>query len=232
MATAFDTPVWPTLRRSPEPVARGLDPRDQRVGRALHRGPAPRPRRPVPARALRRPRQRRRPAPRTETAEPRRRTTSAPRATASARRARPARTTRRAAQTTRRAASDDPPRRQRRPRAAPRAGRAAPISGYDDLTADEIVAKLPEQPQTALVAIAAYEQATRQARRPCSSASPRSPAPSPRRATTSSTPTRRRSSSRAAAPTLAAAVRDYERRHKDRASVIEAAVRRADADAS
>src|SRR6185295_3343317 len=69
------------------------------------------------------------------------------------------RTTRRAAQTTRRAA-------QTTRRAAPSTRRAAakpaapPITGYDDLNVDEIVAKLPEQPQTALVTIAAYERAT------------------------------------------------------------------------
>src|SRR5919197_486537 len=34
-----------------------------------------------------------------------------------------------------------------------------PIAGYDDLTADEVIAKLPEQPQAALAQIAVYEKA-------------------------------------------------------------------------
>ena len=83
---------------------------------------------------------------------------TAARATASAART-TRRTTRRAAQTTRRAASTT---RRAAAQSTRRAAKPAapPITGYDDLTADEIVAKLPEQPQTALVAIAAYEQAT------------------------------------------------------------------------
>ena len=35
----------------------------------------------------------------------------------------------------------------------------APITGYDDLTADELVAKLPEQSQATLALVAAYEKA-------------------------------------------------------------------------
>ena len=128
-------------------------------------------------------------------------------------------------------ASDDPPGREARAARRPRRAAGGPhraISGYDDLTAEEIVAKLPEQPQTTLVEIATYEQAKRSAR-PCCSASPRSAAPSRRPGYDELNADEAQKLITSGSPTLAAAVRDYERRHKDRASVIEAAVRHADA---
>ena len=155
MATAFDTPVLPFADPSPisQPVDRGLDPRDQRVGRALHPVLQPRPRRPAPssrptaasarqaAHAAATPRRPSRPRRPPATGPPAR----AARATRRTRRAARRHATRRAAATTRRAAAQ--PRRRRRA-----AGRRPPIAGYDDLTAEEIVAKLPEQSQTTLVA--------------------------------------------------------------------------------
>src|SRR4051794_6346388 len=65
------------------------------------------------------------------------------------------RATRRTATATRQAAKQV---RAAKPAAA-RVPAEAPIAGYDDLTAEEIVAKLPEQSQATLVQVAAYEQA-------------------------------------------------------------------------
>jgi len=139
---------------------------------------------------------------------------------------RAATTTRRAAQTTRRAA-------QTTRRAAQTARRAAkpaapPITGYDDLTADEIVAKLPEQPQTALVAIAAYEQANEKRSTVLQRVAALSgPEPAPGYDELNADDAQKLITGGSAE--LAAAVRDYERRHKDRASVVETATRHADA---
>jgi len=132
---------------------------------------------------------------------------------------RAATTTRRAAQTTRRAAQTA--RRAAKP-AAP------PITGYDDLTADEIVAKLPEQPQTALVAIAAYEQANEKRSTVLQRVAALSgPEPAPGYDELNADDAQKLITGGSAE--LAAAVRDYERRHKDRASVVETATRHADA---
>jgi len=132
---------------------------------------------------------------------------------------RAATTTRRAAQTTRRAAQTT--RRAAKP-AAP------PITGYDDLTADEIVAKLPEQPQTALVAIAAYEQANEKRSTVLQRVAALSgPEPAPGYDELNADDAQKLITGGSAE--LAAAVRDYERRHKDRASVVETATRHADA---
>jgi hypothetical protein len=132
---------------------------------------------------------------------------------------RAATTTRRAAQTTRRAAQTT--RRAAKP-AAP------PITGYDDLTADEIVAKLPEQPQTVLVAIAAYEQANEKRSTVLQRVAALSgPEPAPGYDELNADDAQKLITGGSAE--LAAAVRDYERRHKDRASVVETAARHADA---
>jgi hypothetical protein len=131
------------------------------------------------------------------------------------------RTTRRAANTTRRAAKP----------AARAAAAAPPIPGYDGLTAEEIVAKLPEQPQTTLAVIATYEQAKdKRATVLQRIAALSGPEPAPGYDALTAEEAQKLVTN--GSPTLAAAVRDYERRHKDRASVIEAAVRHADADAS
>src|SRR3954470_4778775 len=70
----------------------------------------------------------------------------------------------------------------------PAAAVEPPIPGYDDLTADELVAKLPEQSQATLVQVAAYEQAhdkrTTVLERVAAVSRP-GPAPSRRPATTS-----------------------------------------------
>jgi hypothetical protein len=132
---------------------------------------------------------------------------------------RAATTTRRAAQTTRRAAATT--RRAAKP-AAP------PITGYDDLTADEIVAKLPEQSQTALAAIAAYEQANQKRATVLQRVAALSgPEPAPGYDELNADEAQKLVTGGSAE--LAGAVRDYERRHKDRTSVIEAATRHADA---
>jgi hypothetical protein len=148
------------------------------------------------------------------------------------------RTTRRAASTTRRAAK--PAARAAAPAAraaapAPRAATpaptasTAPISGYDDLTAEQIVAKLPEQPQTVLAKIATYEQAKdKRATVLQRIAALTGPEPAPGYDALTADEAQKLVTNGSA--TLAAAVRDYERRHKDRASVIETAVRHADAD--
>jgi hypothetical protein len=133
------------------------------------------------------------------------------------------RTTRRAASTTRRAAKP-----AARAAAAP-AAPTAPISGYDGLTAEEIVAKLPEQPQTTLAEIATYEQANQKRATVLQRiAALTGPEPAPGYDALTADEAQKLITS--GSPTLAASVRDYERRHKDRASVIEAAVRHADAD--
>jgi hypothetical protein len=151
---------------------------------------------------------------------------SAARATASAART-TRRTTRRAAQTTRRAASTT---RRAAAQSTRRAAKPAapPITGYDDLTVDEIVAKLPEQPQTALVTIAAYEQATAKRATVLQRVAALSgPEPAPGYDELNADDAQKLVTG--GSPELAGAVRDYERRHKDRASVIEAAARHADA---
>jgi hypothetical protein len=103
----------------------------------------------------------------------------------------------------------------------------APITGYDDLTAEEIVAKLPEQSQTTLVQVAAYEQAhdkrTTVLERVAALTGPE-PAPGYDELTADDVQKLLTGGDAA----LATAVRDYERRHKSRASVLEAAARNAD----
>ncbi|MEA2380167.1 MAG: hypothetical protein QOH72_138 [Solirubrobacteraceae bacterium] len=103
----------------------------------------------------------------------------------------------------------------------------APITGYDDLTADELVAKLPEQSQATLVRVAAYEQAhdgrTTVLERVAALTGPE-PAPGYDELTADEV----QKLLTAGDAALATAVRDYERRHKSRASVLEAAARHVD----
>jgi hypothetical protein len=156
------------------------------------------------------------------------------------------RTTRRAAGTTRKAAK--PAARATKPAAraatdaAKPAARAAtdaatasappaPIAGYDGLTAEDLVAKLREQPQTALAEIAAYEQANEKRATVLQRVAALS-GPEPARGYDALTAEEAQQLVANGSPALAAAVRDYERRHKDRTGVVEAAARRAEADAS
>jgi hypothetical protein len=107
----------------------------------------------------------------------------------------------------------------------------APIAGYDGLTAEDLVAKLREQPQTALAEIAAYEQANEKRATVLQRVAALS-GPEPARGYDALTAEEAQQLVANGSPALAAAVRDYERRHKDRTGVVEAAVRRAEADAS
>lgn len=136
------------------------------------------------------------------------------------------RATRRTATATRTAA-----RRTRRPGANPpaRAKAAvveAPMAGYDDLTAEDIVAKLPEQPQATLAKVAAYEQANAKRATVLERvAALTGPEPAPGYDGLTADEAQKLLTGGDAA--LAAAVREYERRHKARASVLEAAERHA-----
>jgi hypothetical protein len=140
------------------------------------------------------------------------------------------RATRRTATATRRAAKRAKPAARTAAKAAT-AAVEAPITGYDDLTAEEIVAKLPEQPQTALVVIADYERAKENRATVLQRiAALTGPEPVPGYDTLAADAAQELVTNGSA--TLAASVRAYESRHKDRASVIEAAARHAEADAS
>jgi hypothetical protein len=103
-----------------------------------------------------------------------------------------------------------------------------PFAGYGELTAEEIVAKLPEQPQPTLAKVAAWERA-HDARTTVLErvAALSGPEPAPGYDALTADEAQRLVTSGDAA--LAAAVRDYERRHKARASVLETATRHADA---
>jgi len=136
------------------------------------------------------------------------------------------RATRRTATATRSAA-----RRTRRAAATPakaaKAAVEAPITGYDELTAEQIVAKLPEQPQTTLAQIAAYEQANAKRATVLERVAALTGAePAPGYDELTADDAQKLVTGGDAA--LAAAVRDYERRHKARASVLDAAGRHAD----
>jgi hypothetical protein len=133
------------------------------------------------------------------------------------------RATRRTTSATRKAAKQV---RAAKPAAAPVAVEA-PITGYDDLTAEEIVAKLPEQSQAALVQVAAYEQANDKRSTVLERvAALTGPEPAPGYDELTADEVQKLLTGGDAA--LATAVRDYERRHKSRASVLEAAARNAD----
>jgi hypothetical protein len=135
------------------------------------------------------------------------------------------RATRRTASATRTAA-----RRTRRaakaatPANAAKAALEAPIAGYDDLTAEDVVAKLPEQPQATLALVAAYEQAN-QKRATVLERVAALTGPEPAPGYDGLTADEAQKLVTAGDAALAAAVRDYERRHKGRASVLDAAER-------
>jgi hypothetical protein len=134
------------------------------------------------------------------------------------------RATRRTATATRRAAKRAKPAAKA---VTPAAAVEPPIAGYDDLTAEDLVAKLPEQSQATLVQVAAYEQAhdkrTTVLERVAALTGPE-PAPGYDELTADEVQKLLTGGDAA----LATAVRDYERRHKSRASVLEAAARNAD----
>jgi hypothetical protein len=133
------------------------------------------------------------------------------------------RATRRTTSATRKAAKQV---KAAKPAAAP-ARVEAPIAGYDDLTAEEIVAKLPEQSQTTLAQVAAYEQAHSKRTTVLERvAALTGPEPAPGYDELTADEVQKLLTGGDAA--LATAVRDYERRHKSRASVLEAAARNAD----
>jgi hypothetical protein len=140
------------------------------------------------------------------------------------------RATRRTATATRRAAKRAKPAVKAATKAATAPANAAveaPITGYDDLTAEEIVAKLPEQPQTTLAQIAAYEQANAKRATVLERvAALTGPEPAPGYDELTADEAQKLLTGGDAA--LATAVRDYERRHKSRASVLEAAARNAE----
>jgi hypothetical protein len=134
------------------------------------------------------------------------------------------RATRRTATATRRAAKRAKPAAKA---LTPAAAVEPPIAGYDDLTADELVAKLPEQSQATLVQVAAYEQAHDKRTTVLERvAALTGPEPAPGYDELTADEAQKLLSAGDAA--LATAVRDYERRHKSRASVLEAAARNAD----
>jgi len=140
-----------------------------------------------------------------------------------------ARATKRTATATRKAArrTAQAPARAAKAAEAAEAAVEAPIAGYDDLTADDLVAKLPELSQVQLAQVAAYEQA-HAARSTVlervSALTGAEPAPGYDELTADEA----QKLVTGGDAELAAAVRDYERRHKARTSVIDAAVRNAD----
>lgn len=143
---------------------------------------------------------------------------------------RTARAVGKAARTTRRTAARTTPARTTRAKATPAAAvmREQPIAGYDDLTAEQLIAKLPELSQSDLVAVQRYERA--QATRATvlervEALQGAEPAPGYDELTVDDV----QKLVAGGPPELATRVRDYERRHKSRAGVLEAADRRIDA---
>jgi hypothetical protein len=139
------------------------------------------------------------------------------------------RATRRTATATRKAAR----RTTRRATAAASSATAAakpapaPFAGYDDLTAEELVAKLPEQPQATLAQVAAYERANAKRATVLERVTALTgPEPAPGYDGLTADEAQKLVAGGDAA--LAAAVRDYERRHKARASVLDVAARHAE----
>jgi hypothetical protein len=132
---------------------------------------------------------------------------------------RTARAVTKAAKTTRRAAAEAT--------SAP-ATPEPPIAGYDGLTAEQLIAKLPELSQSDLVAVQRHERA--QGSRATvlervEALQGVEPAPGYDELTVDQV----QKLVADAPPELATRVRDYERRHKSRAGVLEAAERRIDA---
>jgi hypothetical protein len=134
------------------------------------------------------------------------------------------RATRRTATATRRAVKRTKPAAKA---VTPAAAVEPPIAGYDDLTAEDLVAKLPEQSQATLVQVAAYEQAhdkrTTVLER-VAALTGDEPAPGYDELNADEV----QKLLTAGDDALATAVRDYERRHKSRAGVLEAAARNAE----
>src|SRR3954470_22932818 len=150
---------------------------------------------------------------------------------------RTARATRKAAKPAARAATAAPRTAARAAGAATRtAGRAAskaapataPITGYDNLTAEDVVAKLPELSQAELAQVTAYEQA-HDARTTVLDRVEALTGPEPAPGYDELTADDAQKLVTGGNAELAAAVRDYERRHKNRSSVVDAAVRHVDA---
>jgi hypothetical protein len=139
-------------------------------------------------------------------------------------------TTRQAAASTRQAAAStrNAGAAARKAAAAPAKALEPPVTGYDDLTADELVAKLPEFSQAQLVQVAAYERA-HDKRATVLDRVTALTGPEPAPGYDELTADEAQKLVTGGDAELAATVRDYERRHKDRASVVEAAVRNADA---
>lgn len=138
------------------------------------------------------------------------------------------RATRRTATATRRAVKRAKPAAKAAAKAVtPAAAIEPPIAGYDDLTAEELIAKLPEQSQATLVQVAAYEQAHDKRSTVLERVAALTGAePAPGYDELNADEVQKLLTGGDAA--LATAVRDYERRHKSRASVLEAAARNAE----
>jgi hypothetical protein len=156
--------------------------------------------------------------------------TGTPQAATSATRRTPRAVTK-AAKTTRRTAAKATAASAKPPAKATPAARATPeppITGYDGLTAEQLIAKLPELSQSDLVAVQRYERA--QGSRATvlervESLQGVEPAPGYDELTVDDI----QKLIADGAPELATRVRDYERRHKSRAGVLEATERRIDA---
>jgi hypothetical protein len=143
------------------------------------------------------------------------------------------RATKRTARATRKAAAKPARAAAAAPKAAARAAAKAapvqaPVTGYDDLTAEQLVAKLPELSQAELAQVTAYERA-HEARTTVLDRVKALTGPEPAPGYDELTADDAQKLVTGGDAELAAAVRDYERRHKNRSSVVDAAVRHADA---
>src|SRR3954451_23337677 len=137
------------------------------------------------------------------------------------------RATRRPATATRKAVKRAKPAANAVKAATPAATVEPPLAGYDDLTAEEIVSKLAEQSQATLVQVAAYEQAHDKRSTVLERvAALTGPQPAPGYDELTADEVQKLLTGGDAE--LATAVRDYERRHKGRAGVLEAAARHAE----
>jgi hypothetical protein len=99
-----------------------------------------------------------------------------------------------------------------------------PVSGYDSLTADEIVSRLPGLSQSDLVKVAAYERAHENRQTVLERTDSLRDSP-PWPEYDEQNVDQIRSALAGADAETAKAVRDYERRHKNRTGVIEATER-------
>jgi len=147
------------------------------------------------------------------------------------------RATRKATKPAARAATATPRAAARAATAAPRAAArtatraaaaTAPITGYEKLTAEDVLAKLPELSQAELAQVAAYERAN-DARTTVLDRVEALTGPEPAPGYDELTADDAQKLVTGGNAELAAAVRDYERRHKNRSSVVDAAVRHVDA---